>query len=156
MFIFPNISFSANTSCQISYLLYRIIYLSNKPCISSVCFTRTFLCLKKPLYILYLDEETLCVIKSEAVVWRCSLEMVLLEISQNSLENTCARVSFLIKKRLWYRCFAVNFTKFLGTPFFTEHFRWLLLQNCYRILSITATVFLFDLLALGCLRLGGV
>ena len=33
----------------------------------------------------------------EAVVWSCSLEKVLLEISQNSLENTCAKDSFLIK-----------------------------------------------------------
>ena len=24
----------------------------------------------------------------------------------------------LLKKRLWYRCFLVNFMKFLGTPFF--------------------------------------
>ena len=38
---------------------------------------------------------------------------VFLEISQNSQENTCA----LLKKRLWYRCFPVNFVKFLGTPF---------------------------------------
>ena len=53
----------------------------------------------------------------------------------NSQENTCATVSFLIKvaglsqspegrtatllkKRLWHRCFPVNFTKFLRTPFF--------------------------------------
>ena len=34
---------------------------------------------------------------SEAVVQRCSLKNVLLEISQNSQENTCVRVSFLIK-----------------------------------------------------------
>ena len=34
---------------------------------------------------------------SEAVAQRCSVEMVLLEISQNSQENTCARLSFLIK-----------------------------------------------------------
>ena len=50
---------------------------------------------------------------------------VFLKISQNSQENEniCARVSFLIKlqvrpatllkKRLWHRCFAVNFPKFL-------------------------------------------
>ena len=35
--------------------------------------------------------------KTEAVVWRCSVEKMFLEISQNSQENTCARVSFLIK-----------------------------------------------------------
>ena len=47
---------------------------------------------------------------------------VFLKISQNSQENTCARVSFLIKwqtppatllkRRLWHRCFPVNFAKF--------------------------------------------
>ena len=62
----------------------------------------------------------------EAVVQRCSVKKVLLEISQNSQENTCARVSFLIK-RLWHRCFPVNFVKFLRTPFFTEPLQWLLL-----------------------------
>ena len=34
---------------------------------------------------------------SEAVVQRCSVKKVFLEISQNSQENTCARASFLIK-----------------------------------------------------------
>ena len=33
----------------------------------------------------------------EAVPQRCSVKNVLLEISQNSQENTCATVSFLIK-----------------------------------------------------------
>ena len=41
----------------------------------------------------------------EAVVQRCSVKKVFLEISQNSQENTCARASFLIK--LW----ACNFIK---------------------------------------------
>ena len=36
----------------------------------------------------------------EAVVQRCSVKNVFLEISQNSQENRCARVSFLIKKNL--------------------------------------------------------
>ena len=59
-------------------------------------------------------------VEAEAVVQRCSVKKVFLEISQNSQENTCARVSFLItllKKRLWHRCFPVNFAKFLRTPF---------------------------------------
>ena len=38
------------------------------------------------------------------------------------------RSATLLKKRLWHRCFPVNFAKFLGTPFFTEHLRWLLLR----------------------------
>ena len=34
---------------------------------------------------------------SEAVTQKCSVKKVLLKISQNSQENTCARVSYLIK-----------------------------------------------------------
>ena len=39
----------------------------------------------------------------------------------------------LFKKRLWRRCFPVDFVKFLRTPFFTEHLRWLflILKNSY-------------------------
>ena len=32
----------------------------------------------------------------------------------------------LLKKRLWYRCFPMNFAKFRRTPLFTENLRWLL------------------------------
>ena len=73
----------------------------------------------------------------EVVAHRCSVKKVFLEILQNSQGNVCARVSFLIKlqapitllkKRLWHRCFPVNFTKFLRTTFFTEHLWWLLLH----------------------------
>ena len=35
----------------------------------------------------------------EAIARRCSLKKALLEISQNSQENTCAKVSFLMKLR---------------------------------------------------------
>ena len=41
--------------------------------------------------------STICGYCAEAVVWMCSVEKVFLEILQNSQENTCARVSFLIK-----------------------------------------------------------
>ena len=34
----------------------------------------------------------------------------------------------LLKKRHWHICFPVNFAKFLGTPFLTEHLWWLLLN----------------------------
>ena len=40
-------------------------------------------------------------IKREAVAKRCSVKKVFLKISQNSQENTCARVSFLIKLQAW-------------------------------------------------------
>ena len=33
----------------------------------------------------------------------------------------------LLKKRLWQRCFPVNFSKFLRTLFFTKHRWWLLM-----------------------------
>ena len=52
---------------------------------------------------------------------------MLLEISQNSQENTGARPAILLKKGLWHRCFRVSFAKFLGTPFLTEDLRWMLL-----------------------------
>ena len=59
-------------------------------------------------------------------------KVLLLEVSQNSQENICSRVPFLInllnnnlllKHRLWHSCFAVNFATFLRTPFFTEHLK---------------------------------
>ena len=34
---------------------------------------------------------------SETVVWRCFIKQEILKVSQNSQENTCARVSCLIK-----------------------------------------------------------
>ena len=39
------------------------------------------------------------------------------------------RPATLLKKRLWHRCFPVNFAKFLRTPFLTEHLWWLLLRT---------------------------
>ena len=46
-------------------------------------------------------------------------------LSQSLLFNkvTVLRSATLFKKRLWHRCFSVNFVKFLRTPFFTEHLR---------------------------------
>ena len=64
---------------------------------------------------------------SEAVVQRCSVEKLFLEISQNSQENIYASVSFW--KRLWHMCVVVNFVKFLRRPFFIEHL-WCLLLDC--------------------------
>ena len=53
----------------------------------------------------------------EAVPQKCSVKKVFSEISQNSQQNICTKVSFSLKKRLWRRCFPVNFMKFLRTPF---------------------------------------
>ena len=63
-----------------------------------------------------------------------------LEISQNSQESTCSRVSFLIKllrpaillkKRLWHRSFPVNFVRFLRTSFLQNTSGQLLLSIAY-------------------------
>ena len=35
------------------------------------------------------------------------------------------RPATLLKKKLWYRCFSVNFVKFLRTPFLPENLWWL-------------------------------
>ena len=64
---------------------------------------------------------------TEAVARMCPVKKVFLEMSQNSQENTCVRIS-LLKKRLWHRCFPMNFVTFLRTPFFTKHLWWLLLR----------------------------
>ena len=55
----------------------------------------------------------LILLRSEAVVQRCSAKIVFLGL----------RLATLLKKSFWCRCFPVNFTKFLRTPFFTKHFR---------------------------------
>ena len=47
---------------------------------------------------------------------------------------TGLRSTTLLKKRLWHRCFSVNFVEFLRTLFLTEHLQWLLLvfRVCHR------------------------
>ena len=70
--------------------------------------------------------------------------MAFLEISQNSHENTCDRVSLLIelqapatllKERLCHRCFSVNYAKFWEiskNTFSTEHL-WATTSGCYKV-----------------------
>ena len=50
-------------------------------------------------------------------------------LSQSLFFNKVAslRPATLVKKRLWLRCFPMNFAKFLRTPFLTEQLRWMLL-----------------------------
>ena len=48
------------------------------------------------MYFILVSDFWLAVLK-EAVAQTCSVKNVFLEISQNSQENTCVRVSFLIK-----------------------------------------------------------
>ena len=76
-------------------------------------------------------------INTEAVVQRYSLKKVFLEISQNSQENTCVIVSFLIKLQAWAckfikketlaQIFSCEFCGVSENTFFKEHLWWLLL-----------------------------
>ena len=43
------------------------------------------------------------------------------------------RPATLLKKRLWHRCFPMNFAKFLRTPFSIEHFRGILVIERLRV-----------------------
>ena len=74
--------------------------------------------------------------KRKAVAQTCSVKKVFLEISQNSQENTCARVSFLIaacnfiKKETLAQVFPCEFCKISKNNFFTEHF-WVTVVDLY-------------------------
>ena len=75
----------------------------------------------------------------EAVTRRCCLRKVFLKFSQNSQENTCVVISFLIKllaqacnffkKRLQFKGFTVNVANL--RVIFLEHLLWLLLNLEY-------------------------
>ena len=129
----------------------------------SVCFARQITCFRRRILNLWYKNWTQCIVQekysllqklmrksgghsvimweAEAVTRRCPVKKVFLTILQNSLENTYARASFLIKlqayagnfikKRPWDRCFLVSFVKFLRTPFLTDHFRWLPLEKLW-------------------------
>ena len=91
------------------------------------------MCILHALYLFFKDD---CCKRSEAVYQRCSGKKGFLEIFQNSKEDTCVRVSFLIKlqalrpatllkKRLWHSCFPASFEKFLKAPFIIKQLWWL-------------------------------
>ena len=68
---------------------------------------------------------------SEAATRGVLLKKLFLEISKNSQENTCARVSFLIKlqacnfikKETLAQVFSYEFCEISKNTFFTEHLR---------------------------------
>ena len=107
---------------------------NNQYIIASTQITNTEVVTFTALLVLQLLSHKVLLIKEkrEAVVKSCSVKKVFIEIWQNSQENICARVSFLItllKRRLWHRCFPVISVKFLRTPFFIEHLWWLLMKR---------------------------
>ena len=73
---------------------------------------------------------------TEAVAQRCSVKNGVLGKFAKFTEKHLRQGLFLekvaacnfIKKKLWDRCFPVDFAKFLGTSFLTERRRWLLLH----------------------------
>ena len=75
---------------------------------------------------------------------------MLLKISQNPQESTCARASFLMKlqvsacrKRLWHRCFPVNVLKFLRALFLKNTFGRLLLTFVLNVIYLQSYFILF-------------
>ena len=91
-----------------------------------------------------------CLLEITAVSCRCSLKKMFLKISQNSQEDTCVRVTFLMtlsKKRLGHRCFPVNFAKFLRTPTFIEHLQWLVVSQGPCLLNVPAQIFILYFLS---------
>ena len=94
-------------------------------------------------YVSYQKNRLFYVEITEAVVQRCSVKKVFLEISQNSQESICTGDSFLIKLQAWpvtllkkkslAQVFPCKFCKISKNTFFTEHLRWLLLKfQCLR------------------------
>ena len=74
--------------------------------------------------------------------WRCSVKKgVLRNFVKFTGKHPCQSLFFnkvagqacnFIKKRLWHRCFPVNFVKFLRKPFSKENLRWLLLNPFFQ------------------------
>ena len=87
-----------------------------------------FTCLSSPLCNQKTRRFSELAVYPEAVVRSCSVK--------NSQENTCASLFFIkvagfrcatwLKRRLWHRCFTVNFAKFFGALFPKEHLRFCL------------------------------
>ena len=69
---------------------------------------------------------------------RCSIRKGVRNFTKFTVKHLCQslflnkvaglRRATLLKKRLWHRCFPVNFVKFLITSFFIEQLWWLLLS----------------------------
>ena len=84
-----------------------------------------------------LSVELLSVLKSSRQEVFCK-KVVLKNFFKFTVKHLCHGLFFnkvaglrpatLLKKRLWHRCFPVNFAKFLRTPFLIEHLPWLLLN----------------------------
>ena len=56
-------------------------------------------------------------------------KVVLRKIAKFTAKHLCLRPATLLKKRLWHRCFPVNFAKFLRLPFLQNSSKPLLLYS---------------------------
>ena len=65
-------------------------------------------------------KEELITDSAEAAIYEKSMKK---DVHRNFVPAT------LLKKRLWHRCFPVNFAKFLRTPFWQNRSEWQLLQG---------------------------
>ena len=99
----------------------KLFFLSNNDIIFDLIVFHPFMSIVKSIF--WERYSPISFTFTEAVVQRCSVKKVFLEILLFRL-----RPATLLKKRLWHRCLPVNFTRFLWTPFFTKHHRWLLLH----------------------------
>ena len=99
----------------------KLFFLSNNDIVFDLIVFHPFMSIVKSIF--WERYSPISFTFTEAVVQRCSVKKVFLEILLFRL-----RPATLLKKRLWHRCLPVNFTKFLWTPFFTKHHRWLLLH----------------------------
>ena len=76
-------------------ILFSFFYAFGKYFPSSLKFPQTIYLYRIELHKIFKNSyHSIILYSSETVVQRCSVKKVFLEISQNSQENTCARVSF--------------------------------------------------------------
>ena len=86
-------------------------------------------------------EKSIKVFSTEAATRGVLWKKVFLEISQNSQENTCTRVSFFnfIKKEALAQVFSCEFCKISKNTYFTEHL-WSTASGGLRIILIEALI----------------
>ena len=65
--------------------------------------------------------------KSNRKIW--TREWLLKRNERGAYNGILNDLLFYLKKRLWHRCFPVNFVKFNRTPSFLEHLSWLLVNE---------------------------
>ena len=83
---------------------------------------------------------------------RCSVKKVFLKISQNSQENTCVGLAFLLKSQTWglqlykygtpTQMFDFEFGEIFNSLFFIEHLRWLLISPFFTFIVVLQMILL--------------